>query len=309
MRAALVSLLLLCAVAPAWADETPAERLKRKLAEPWLARGGWLVDYELARARALVTGLPVLVYFTTARYPSPACDSVERGLLARPEFAALARGAILYCHIAGAPTRFPELLEELGGRSEPHLALIEPDGSPLGVPHEPSLAALRETLGRARRFRLLRAQEERSPAEEVEQLLLEIDFERLSVEGARRRAARLEPTPAQRGSIEQAIEALNRRQTDREVQELEEHNRGRADLLGRLGPRLWELWREGRRPGDPAAARLFWSNLMLWGIAQRRRRVAEVGLLGYELHFWDEPGHRESLRAQRAQVEALPPGS
>ena len=54
------------------AAKTPEElreRLSAKLAEPWVAKGGWELDYDEALARAVREDKKVLTYFTRSYAP------------------------------------------------------------------------------------------------------------------------------------------------------------------------------------------------------------------------------------------------
>ena len=53
---------------PASPRPTPEELLQQKLAQPFLQRVTWTMDWDLARQRAAAEGKLILGYFTTAGY-------------------------------------------------------------------------------------------------------------------------------------------------------------------------------------------------------------------------------------------------
>ncbi len=64
---ALATTLLLAAPLAAQQDLTPEElqsRLDLKVAKPFVGNGGWVLDYDLARDRAVNEGKYLFVYFT-----------------------------------------------------------------------------------------------------------------------------------------------------------------------------------------------------------------------------------------------------
>ena len=54
--------------APATTPQQLEQQLKEKLAQPFLARGSWCTDYDVARERAAAEHKLVFGYFTTAGY-------------------------------------------------------------------------------------------------------------------------------------------------------------------------------------------------------------------------------------------------
>jgi hypothetical protein len=69
----LAGIFLLAAVSPAAAQEKSQETLKQqlaeKLAEPWVANGGWITDYEKALEQANKSGKVIAAYFTRSYAP------------------------------------------------------------------------------------------------------------------------------------------------------------------------------------------------------------------------------------------------
>ncbi|MBK8098706.1 MAG: hypothetical protein IPK26_16460 [Planctomycetes bacterium] len=53
---------------PASPTPTPEQLLQQKLAQPFLQRATWTLDWDVARQRAAADGKLILGYFTTAGY-------------------------------------------------------------------------------------------------------------------------------------------------------------------------------------------------------------------------------------------------
>lgn len=70
LAAAAAGILLAAAAFPAAAQQAPPnqeqlkERLAEKLGEAWVKDGGWITDYDAARAEAKKSGKAIFAYFT-----------------------------------------------------------------------------------------------------------------------------------------------------------------------------------------------------------------------------------------------------
>jgi len=71
--AALAGVVLLAAAGSASAQQKSQEELKKlldeKLAEPWVANGSWITDYEKALAESAKSGKVIAAYFTRSYAP------------------------------------------------------------------------------------------------------------------------------------------------------------------------------------------------------------------------------------------------
>ena len=73
LASALAGAMLCIAAASAAAQQPSQEDLKKrlddKLAEPWVKDGGWITDYDAARAEAKKGGKLLFTYFTRSYSP------------------------------------------------------------------------------------------------------------------------------------------------------------------------------------------------------------------------------------------------
>ena len=56
----------LCSAASAQSME---ERRDKKLAEPWVTKSAWIIDYDKAREASTKSGKPIFAYFTRSYSP------------------------------------------------------------------------------------------------------------------------------------------------------------------------------------------------------------------------------------------------
>lgn len=126
----------LIAQTPPAADQAQrVERRNAKRGKPVFGRLGFVFDYDSARQQAKQQERAVLAYFTVSAAPNPDCDAAEAGLLATPEFAAIARDFVPFAHITsgvdGEP--YPNLMHRLVGPIAPSLAFVDAEGQVLAI--------------------------------------------------------------------------------------------------------------------------------------------------------------------------------
>ena len=59
----------LCSVAAAQSDDVFKERRDKKLAEAWVKKAPWILDYDKAKAESAKAGKPIFAYFTRSYAP------------------------------------------------------------------------------------------------------------------------------------------------------------------------------------------------------------------------------------------------
>lgn len=60
---------LLLSLAPVQDQEALQAKLDKKLAEEWVAKSGWITDYDKAREEAKKSGKPIFAYFSRSYSP------------------------------------------------------------------------------------------------------------------------------------------------------------------------------------------------------------------------------------------------
>jgi len=156
VRRAVICLLLLAVAGHAQDLE---KKLADKLAKPFVAKGGWVLDFDEAKAAAKKRNVPILAYFTASFQAVPGSDTVEDGLFLTDDFVKLAKEVVPFLHVTAMieGRKDDDLLARLGGRSLPWMAFLDCDGTVLAS-HDgaPTVAAFRETLADVTRTFALR---------------------------------------------------------------------------------------------------------------------------------------------------------
>ena len=244
---ALVALLTTTAVAQP--EEPTQEQLKRllarRLAEPWVKRGGWITDYDAAKEAAKQSDKRILAYFTRSFSPCLISERLERRVFSTEPFHALAREVVPFLHVTSEVEGRKDdglFYRKVGGEF-PRLLALDSDGGPLGVLYGDSVESLRAGLRKAEDFRLLLAKKDRTPAEELYVLRNEMALGRLAAADIRKRIAAL------RDLEEPVRRELDLRLLDQEITEALERldGPGRGARHAACGE-LAGYWRAGREP-------------------------------------------------------------
>jgi hypothetical protein len=221
MRKTLAGLVLLCAAAPARAQDAPdadrkarqqaelKEKYDAKVKEPWLKDGGWITDLDRAREKAAAERKIILAYFTVSYLTSEPCEKLEGRLLASEEFRKMAGAYVLYVNVASRleGEKHTDLLKAVGGWQVPWFGALGPNGEVLAVMDTKSLNA--ETVGRmmgkgAEYFSLV-SKKDLTPIERIRMIDLDFDAGRAEEPECRKRAAAL-----QQGLDREGLAALDR---------------------------------------------------------------------------------------------------
>lgn len=203
---------------------------------------------------------------------------VEDGPFSTPAFADLARRVVLFAD-RGAGSD-PRRLAAAGGRAVPHAAFLDAEGEVLAPYRGPwTVESLERARARVVRLAELRALTSRSPAEEVDLLVVEVELWLTSPEDARRRGDDLAAGAPERGRIDAAI-------ADQVVLGLwyDRQPRTRDDRLA-LGADYYRLFEQQElRPADRVAAEAFY--LLMLEHAEATRSAERYGRALDGLRAW-----------------------
>lgn len=64
MKKIILAIALVTGLAAPALAQTDEEKRDKKLKEEWLVKGGWITDYDKARAESKKEGKPIFAYFT-----------------------------------------------------------------------------------------------------------------------------------------------------------------------------------------------------------------------------------------------------
>jgi hypothetical protein len=134
-------LLALCVGAPA-AQETLEAKRDAKLAEPFIKKADWVLDYDKALEASKTSGKPIFALFTRSYAPCPPCLALEGGPLLADDFVAFSKNYVLFLHVTThiKGEKYGDLLEQKGGQGFPHLVFMDSDGSVLATHEGPRTA-------------------------------------------------------------------------------------------------------------------------------------------------------------------------
>jgi len=233
-------------------------RLGAKLKEPWLADGGWMTDYDRARAKAAAEGKLVVAYFSPSYASSPPCEQFEGAVLATEGFRAFAKGIVLFAHFTSRVEgeKYGDLWKEKGGKEFPWVVALDPEGNVLGELGERNLDGLAAMVRDGADYRVLRAKKDLAPAERLRLLELQLDRALLKPEEFRAQAAAIE-----------GLDAATAKRRDTDIvhididRETEPFYRGEPDaaLKARVGKVFAEMYRAGRVPTESGRIGTFYS--------------------------------------------------
>lgn len=206
------------------------------------------------------------------------------------------------------------MLTKKGGNGFPYLVFMDAEGNVLCEPAGRGVKDFESGEQKVGAFLELKAKPDKSDAEQVELLILEIEFGTAKPEDARKRAKELEPKldAATKKKLAEGLAVLEKRAYDKEVQELFAKHRPRSreeaqKVVAQLGPKLWEDHQAGKRPTDDpqGAGQLVYQVLLQYGLENKVAPAARAGYAGLEKLYGRYPQARAKLDQVKKQVEAL----
>lgn len=286
------SLAVACAVlAPASAQgrgapPTPEEAAKireQKLASRVFKLLPWQRDPVAAMALAKKEDKLLLLYVALGGGAHPPTEIFEADVLASADFKARAGHFVPFVHVfvRGDKTSLPAAYDNANPGSPPAVQLLDGDGMVYGG-NAKNLEQVTKRIDDAVRLRLLWRQKATTPAEELEQLLLEAELERFDPATIEARAAKLPLTIEQRRFVvwkRTDVEALQMLRSMKVVEEQPE-----------VARRVAAIAAEGRRPSEPNM-RVFWRQVLQHAAAVHDAELAMIAY-GWLRPGFDFPGGR-----------------
>ena len=286
-----------CAVlAPASAQErgkppTPEEAAKlreQKLASRVFTLLPWQRDPVAAMTLAKQEDKLLLLYVTFGGRAHPPSENFEADVLASPEFEARAGQFVPFVHVflLGDKTSLPAAYGNANPGVPPAVQILDGDGRVYGGAAK-NLEQVTKRVDDAVRLRQLWRQTAKTPAEEIELLLLELELEQFDPATVAARADQLPLTIEQRRLI-----AIKR--TDLEVMPMLRGMKVAEETAG-VSRRIAEIAAAGRRPSEPNM-RTFWRQVLQHADAVHDAELAVVayGRLrpGFDFQTGRAPGER-----------------
>lgn len=269
---------------------TPEEAAKlraQKLASRVFTMLPWQRDPVAAMALAKQEDKLLLLYVTFGGRAHPPSENFEADVLASPEIKARAGQFVPLVHVflLGDKTSLPAAYDNANPGTPPAVQILDGDGRVYGGTAK-TLEQVEKRLDDAVRLRQLWRQTAKTPAEEVELLLLEAELEQFDPATVAARAAKLPLTAEQRRLV-------TIKRTDVEVWR---RLRGMKTVDERPATqrRVAEIAAEGRRPSEPNM-RLFWRQVLQHAEAEQDPELAVVA------YGWLRPGY--DFRGGQAQKE------
>ncbi len=279
----LAALLLIVCQTPD--QRTLNNRLQQKLRSEFLAKTPWLTDFEKARTESASSGRPILAYFTRSDAEAPACDKLERGLFLGDEFAALAKGAVLFCHVSSRVDGEPlaDLLSQKGGQGFPFIAFLDPAG---GVLVRCPSARDPEALGAALKTAAARLDLKKKAdggdmgaRADYTIAMVEVDEATVTLDDAKKRIAGLgELTKEQRAKADAVLADIELFAIAKTVTRAPQ---SRLDA----GRKCLDMKRGGRIPQESDASQRFWIYLIEFAEDQRDVALCEEALAALRERF------------------------
>jgi hypothetical protein len=280
------SLAAVCAVlAPASAQgrgapPTPEEAAKireQKLAARVFTLLPWQRDPLAAMALAKQEDKLLLLFVTVGGGAHPPSENFEADVLASPEFKARAGRFVPFVHVfvRGDATSLPAAYDNANPGAPPVVQILDGDGRVYGGVAK-NLEQVKKRVDDAVRLRELWRQTAKTPAEELELLLLEVELEQFDPATVAARAAKLPLSIEQRRLV-------SVKRTDVEVWRI---MRGLklVDEKPAAQRRVAAIAAEGRRPSEPNM-RLFWRQVLQHAAAEQDAELAVVA------YGWLRPGY------------------
>lgn len=294
-----VSLAAVCAVlAPASAQErgkppTPEEAAKlreQKLASRVFTLLPWQREPVAAMALAKQEDKLLMLYVTFGGRAHPPSENFEADVLASPEIKARAGQFVPFVHVflLGDKTGLPAAYGNANPGVPPAVQILDGDGRVFGGVAK-NLEQVTKRVDDAVRLRSLWRQTAKTPAEELELLLLELELEQFDPVTVAERAARLPLSIEQRRLV-----AIKR--TDREVMPMLRGMKVAEETAG-VSRRIAEIAAAGGRPSEPNM-RTFWRQVLQHADAMHDAELAVVayGRLrpGFDFQTGRAPGERSN---------------
>jgi hypothetical protein len=206
MNALLVAVILALPASPAAQESLEAKRDK-KLAEPFVKKADWIIDYDKALAESKKAGKPIFAFFTRSYAPCPPCLQLEGGPLLTDDFVKFSKDYVLFLHVTTQVQgeKYANLLVEKGGSGFPHLVFMDSEGNVLAVHEEARTPeAFSKTGEKAKSFVSLKEKAEKGDAgTKIDFVLVQLSLGHLSAEEAEKRIkAAGTPTPEQQAKFD-----------------------------------------------------------------------------------------------------------
>jgi len=200
--------------------------------------------------------------------------------------------------VEGEP--YGSLLRAMGGRFFPTILYLDESGDRVAehaVDRPRTTEAFLESLGELRRLRELSAKEERSKAEEVERLLLEIRLLRVDHDEAAERRAAIGDVP----EAEKLTGPLANLEASG-IMEPRPRTRADAELVGE---ELRDMAKAGRIPTDERLLRGFWGYQIAWAIGAEHAEGLRTALDGYRQVAGDDERTKRRIAEWEAALEKM----
>ncbi|MEZ6188839.1 MAG: thioredoxin family protein [Planctomycetota bacterium] len=301
---------LFLAVSPTFGQDLEA-KLKEKLAHPWIQEQGWITDYDEAMAQAKESGKLIFGYFSRSYAPCPPCSALEHGVIETPEFAEFAQEVVPFLHITTRieGRKHDDLLTQKGGKGFPHLVIMDAEGGVLKEVEDRSVESFRAAIEDAKAYQTLAAKADRTPAEDLQLLELDVALGRVKGDEALARLETLEGVDA--GEAEALRAEIEHKAFDATVLGILEaapqptNEAEQKAAIKQIGEQFWAHHQEGKRPSDDMLKTPFFSLIMQYGINEGLAGAARAGYDGLFALHGDNPRAKAQFDTFREQVEAV----
>jgi len=265
----------------------------------------WQRDPVAAMALAKQEDKLLLLYVAFGGGAHPPSENFEAEVLASPDIKARAGQFVpfVYVFVRGDKLNLPAAFDNANPGAPPAVQILDGNGRVYGGVAK-NLAQVTKRVDDAVRLRQLWRQTAKTPPEELELLLLEVELEQFDPATVAARAANLPLTIEQRRLV-------TVKRTDVEVWRLLRGMKLAAERAA-TSRRIAEIAAEGRRPSEPNM-RLFWRQVLQHAEAEQDAELALVayGWLrpGYDFRGGQAPKEREAwlgflANATKADQEA-----
>lgn len=218
----------------------------------------------------------------------------------------------LFCHITSQikGEKHANLLSLKGGSGFPYLTFMDDEGNVLNKPRGRSVEAFQAGAKIAQHYLDLRNKQDRTAAEDLELLKLQLQYATTTVEAAKAATAKLELTDEQTAELSQLITALGAKEVDKRIMGVIQKAgiNSREDFEAKkaeMGKEMYALHEEGLRPSGKEPTQMFWFLIFEHGVATKDVKAAEIGFAGFEKTLAGNPRAAQFLAQQRARLEAI----
>ncbi|HBP17504.1 MAG TPA: hypothetical protein DEA08_06895 [Planctomycetes bacterium] len=226
---------------------------------------------------------------------------------------------MLFCHITTRikGRKHDGLLTKKGGRGFPHLVFMDEQGEVITKPAGRSVKAFEKGAQQVGSFMKLRNKADKSDAEKVELLTLEIGFGTVSADEARKRAKELEGSldDAAKAKLAEGMKVLEARDFEKEIKAALPKKRPASQeeakaVLTKLGEKFWADYQAGKRPTNnpQGPGQTFYQVMVQYGMQTKQAGPARAGYEGLEKIFGGFKQARPQLDRLKKQVEELEAG-